>query len=98
MSALYPLRFAPIFRRYLWGGRKLGTLLGKPIGDGNDYAESWEVVDRAEDQSRITAGPLAGTTLGELVSSRGEELFGRHHPQARFPLLFKYLDCTKVLS
>ena len=32
MTPLYPLRFAPLFRRYLWGGRKLATLLGKDIG------------------------------------------------------------------
>jgi len=98
MSALYPLRFEPIFRRYLWGGRKLGTLLGKPIGDGDDYAESWEVVDRGDDQSRVAVGPLAGTSLDELVKNHGEELLGRHHPQSRFPLLFKFLDCEKVLS
>jgi mannose-6-phosphate isomerase len=98
MPTLYPLRFEPLFRRYLWGGRKLGTLLGKTIGEGNDYAESWEVVDRAGDQSRVVAGPLAGKTLGELVRTHGVELFGRHPPVPRFPLLLKFLDCEKTLS
>jgi mannose-6-phosphate isomerase len=98
MHPLYPLQFTPIFRRYVWGGRKLGTLLGKQIGQGNDYAESWELVDRGDDQSRIADGPLAGTTLQELCERRGPELFGRHHPQPRFPLLFKFLDCEKTLS
>lgn len=98
MPDLYPLRFEPLFRRYLWGGRKLGTLLGKPIGEGSDYAESWEVVDRDADQSRVASGPLAATTLGELVQKRGKALLGRHDPQARFPLLVKFLDCEKVLS
>ena len=74
MQPLYPLRFTPIFRRYVWGGRKLGTLLGKQIGQGNDYAESWELVDRGEDQSRVADGPLAGTTLGDLGADRGQEL------------------------
>ena len=95
---LYPLRFGPIFRRYLWGGRRLATVLGKSIGEGDDYAESWEIVDRGEDQSRLLAGPLAGKTLGELVGSHGEEIFGRHHPQKRFPLLFKLLDAHQKLS
>jgi mannose-6-phosphate isomerase len=95
---LYPLRFEPLFRHYLWGGRKLGKLLGKPIGEGNDYAESWEVVDRGADQSRVAEGPLAGTALSELVRSHGAALLGRHHPQARFPLLLKFLDCEKILS
>ncbi len=98
MSSLYPLRFRNLFRRYLWGGRRLETVLGKQLGDGQDYAESWEVVDHGEDQSVIADGPLAGTTLGELVARRGEELLGRHHPQSRFPLLFKFLDANRDLS
>ncbi len=32
MTSLGLLRFEPVFRRYLWGGRRLGTVLGKPIG------------------------------------------------------------------
>jgi mannose-6-phosphate isomerase len=97
-ARLYPLRFEPLFRRYLWGGRRLGTVLGKPIGEGADYAESWEVVDRAADQSRVAFGPLAGSTLGDLVRDRGEELLGKHHPQRRFPLLIKLLDAREKLS
>ena len=65
MSVLYPLRFHPILRRYLWGGRRLETL-GKSLGPGNDYAESWEIVDHGADQSMVAYGPLAGRTLGEL--------------------------------
>ncbi len=98
MSRLYPLRFQPILKRYLWGGRRLATALGKPLGEGNDYAESWEICDRDADQSVVAAGPLAGTTLGELMAKRGEELLGRHAPQPRFPLLFKFLDAQKTLS
>ncbi len=93
-----PLRFHPIFRRYLWGGRRLGTVLGKPIGHESDYAESWEIVDRGEDQSVVAYGPLAGKTLGELVRSDGKALLGRHYPQPRFPLLCKFLDAHVQLS
>jgi mannose-6-phosphate isomerase len=98
VTPLYPFRFHPLLRRYLWGGRRLGAELGKPIGEGDDYAESWEICDRGADQSVIAAGPLAGTTLGELVQTRGAELLGRHAPQSRFPLLFKFLDARKTLS
>jgi mannose-6-phosphate isomerase len=85
-------------RRYLWGGRRLGTLLGKALGEGDDYAESWEVCDRPDDQSRVARGPLAGVSLGELVRERADELLGRHAPLDRFPLLFKFLDAQKPLS
>lgn len=98
MPSLYPLRFEPILRRYLWGGRRLGTVLGKPIADGDDYAESWEVSDHGADRSVVANGPLAGTTLAELVARRGRELLGRHAPQARFPLLLKFLDAQETLS
>ena len=98
MPDLYPLEFQPLFRRYLWGGRRLATVLGKPLGDGEDYAESWEVVDHGDDQSIVASGPLKGRTLASLVASHGAELFGRHHPQTRFPLLFKFLDAHRNLS
>src|SRR5687768_16509815 len=91
MPSIYPFRFQPILRRYLWGGRRLAAF-GKSLGEGDDYAESWELCDLGADQSLVAAGPLAGTALGDLVRHRGEELLGRHHPQPRFPLLFKFLD------
>jgi mannose-6-phosphate isomerase len=38
---LYPLKFQPILKERLWGGTKLGTLLGKPI-TSDSTGESWE--------------------------------------------------------
>ncbi len=98
MSPLYPLRFRLLVKRYLWGNRGLATCLGKPLGPGNDYAESWEVCDHGADQSIIDQGPLAGTTLGELVRLRGAELLGRDYPLSSFPLLVKFLDAAQALS
>ncbi|HVU89564.1 MAG TPA: type I phosphomannose isomerase catalytic subunit [Pirellulales bacterium] len=98
MTPLYPLRFHPLLRHYMWGGEKLRTLLGKSFDDHATCAESWEICDRGADQSVVAAGPLAGTTLGELVITRGAELLGRHAPQPRFPLLFKFLDARLKLS
>ena len=98
MSKLYPLQFEPLFRRYIWGGRRLASVLGKPIGEGSDYAESWEIVDHGADQSVVASGALAGKTLHEIVSEHGGELFGRNAPQKTFPLLFKFLDAQRTLS
>jgi mannose-6-phosphate isomerase len=91
------LQFEPILREYVWGGRRL-TELGKPLGDGDHYAESWEVVDHGADQSIVTTHSLSGMTLHELVTKHGPALLGRQSPQAQFPLLFKYLDCQRTLS
>jgi mannose-6-phosphate isomerase len=98
MKVTTPLRFRPLLKRALWGGRRLGDVLRKPIGDENDYAESWEIVDHDQDQSVVVDGPWAGRTLGELTAEEGPALLGRHYPQARFPLLFKFLDCRTKLS
>ena len=98
MNANYPLRFQPVLRRYLWGGRRLETVLGKPLPPGDDYAESWELVDHGADQSVVTAGPLVGSSLGDLVRELGSAVLGRHAPQPQFPLLFKFLDAQKNLS
>jgi mannose-6-phosphate isomerase len=97
--ALYPLRFEPILKRLIWGGRRLATVLNKPLGDGDDFAESWEVADHAHGQSRVAAGPLAGATLNDLTRRRGDELLGPAiGPRDQFPLLVKYLDAHQVLS
>jgi mannose-6-phosphate isomerase len=93
-----PLRFNPLLKRLRWGGRRLGTVLGKPIGAGHDYAESWELCDHGADQSVVADGPLVGWSLGRLVQERGAELLGRHAGIRQFPLLFKYLDASDRLS
>jgi mannose-6-phosphate isomerase len=91
------LRFKPILREALWGGRRLAEL-GKPLGSGEHYSESWEIVDHGAEQSQVVGGPLAGATLHDLVKRHGASLFGRHQDRAQFPLLVKFLDCQKTLS
>ncbi len=97
--SLAPLRFEPILKRLIWGGRRLGSVLNKPIGPEADYAESWELSDHRNGQSEVAEGPLHGTSLQELVHSRGGELLGstlQHHQQ--FPILIKFIDAARVLS
>jgi mannose-6-phosphate isomerase len=98
MASLYPLRFDPILRQYIWGGRRLESSLSKHLGLGNDWAESWEICDHEQDQSIVQFGPLSGTTLAQLVGQYGIALLGRHAPQPRFPLLLKFLDAAQTLS
>ncbi|QEH33339.1 putative mannose-6-phosphate isomerase GmuF [Aquisphaera giovannonii] len=98
-TALYPLHFTPILRRLLWGGRRLGTVLGKPIGDGSDYAESWELADYKDAVSLVDEGPLAGTSLRDLIRDRPAELLGEGlRGLSQFPLLVKFIDAREDLS
>ncbi|MEL7499316.1 MAG: type I phosphomannose isomerase catalytic subunit [Planctomycetota bacterium] len=106
---MYPLRFRPIFRRYLWGGRRLATTLQKPIGE-HPAAESWEIVDHRDGQSVVAFGELDGRSLHDLVVEFDIDLVGRQTWQRindeslppnlrfRFPLLLKFLDASKNLS
>ena len=71
---LPPLVFEPLLKRIRWGGRRLGTHLRKPIGDGNDYAESWEIADHGQDNSRVLGGACTGTTLRQLMQTHPREL------------------------
>jgi mannose-6-phosphate isomerase len=96
---LYSLRFEPILRQLIWGGRRLGTVLHKAIGDGSDYAESWELSDYHDKVSVVREGALAGTTLRELIVARGTELLGAAlSPREQFPLLVKFIDANQALS
>lgn len=98
---MHPLLFTPIYRRYLWGDRRFATALGRELPPGNDYAESWELVDRPDrpgEESLVAHGPLAGRGLGTLVREQGHELLGKHAPRRSFPLLFKFLDASRDLS
>lgn len=96
---LYPLRFEPILKELIWGGRRLQTVLGKALGPGEHYAESWELADHRDDVSRVADGPLKGTALRDLIRQRGAEVLGPAlGGREQFPLLVKFLDAHQVLS
>ncbi len=95
---LPPLIFEPILKRIRWGGRRLGSLLQKPILDGTDYAESWEIADHTDGESRVAIGPLTGRTLSSLIRNYSSELLGRQAGATQFPLLIKFLDANDWLS
>ena len=98
---LYPFRFAPIYKDYLWGGARLRTRFGRTLPQ-EGIAESWEIVDRPQDESVVVNGPLRGRRLNEFVQHRCTDLFGTDfvacHNPSRFPLILKYLDARLPLS
>lgn len=104
----YPMRTEPFFRDYLWGGRNLATKLGKSLPSEGVWAESWEIIDHPEHQSRVTNGECSGMTLRQITEQSAEWLLGPDlvasagsavsGSTASLPLLLKYLDCQRVLS
>jgi mannose-6-phosphate isomerase len=94
-----PLRFKPILRPMVWGGRRLGELLGKELPDNQLYGEAWEVSDHPSHCTCIDVGPLAGASLRDLMTQHRRELLGLAAEQyAVFPWLVKHLDAHDWLS
>lgn len=99
--AIYPLTFTPVFRDYIWGGRNLEALFGRPLPPGI-VAESWEISAYPASPTRVEAGLWQGKTLLELVAVLGVDLVGANSRQmlsrGTFPLLVKLLDANLDLS
>lgn len=96
-DALYPLLFAPIYQDYLWGGTRIRERYGRAV-KFDRCAESWELCDRPEGQSIVRNGPLAGTSLSDLLRTQPTELMGAGFRGRTFPLLVKILDAKQTLS
>lgn len=95
------LLFEPLCMPRVWGGRTLEARLGRTLPPG-PVGESWELVDRAEANSKVESGPLRGISLHTLWTE-APHLFdlgleSRAKRPERFPLLIKLLDCRERLS
>lgn len=95
---LYPLLLDPIYQDYLWGGREIVTKYERSAPAQKRYAESWEICDRDEYNSKVHNGPLRGTTLRELLREYPYEMYGILQPPKKFPLLIKLIDAYQQLS
>lgn len=95
-----PITFSPLYMERVWGGRELERVYGRRLPDANTpFGESWEIVDRENEQSVVDSGPLAGLSLHDLWTMKRGEVFGaENHPAERFPLLIKVLDARADLS
>lgn len=92
---LYPMLLDPTLHLKVWGGRRLETVMHKPLPTNEPYGEAWEM----HDTSRVVNGALAGRTLGELLPMFGADLIGtQSDPAQGMPLLVKLLDATDWLS
>ena len=99
-SALYPLKFMPLYKNKIWGGNKIKEL-------GFDYdplpncGELWVLSGVEYNESIVTNGFLAENNLseileiymGELIGERNYEWFGND-----FPILIKLIDSADDLS
>ena len=93
------LLFKPIYKERIWGGQNLSKRLGRKVPALKSIGESWEIVDRLEDQSLVASGTYSGQSLNGLLKTHGEAILGpKYIPEAPFPILVKWLDCKETLS
>lgn len=99
-TALYPMKFMPLFKNKVWGGNKIKTL-------GFDYdplpncGELWALSSVEGNESIVSNGFLAENTInevleiymGDIVGERNYARFGN-----QFPLLIKLIDTCDKLS
>ncbi|MHC1702674.1 MAG: type I phosphomannose isomerase catalytic subunit [Tenuifilaceae bacterium] len=102
MNSLYPLKFEPIFKDYIWGGINLREKLNKVFPkDINRCAESWEISSVQDNISVVSNGFLAGNNLQEIIEIYmgdlvGDKVYKQYGDE--FPLLIKLIDATDDLS
>ena len=56
-------KFEPIYKERVWGGTGFSDKLNRVVPTNLNIGESWEIVDRNEDQSKVSAGKHKGMTL-----------------------------------
>ncbi|MEJ2113226.1 MAG: mannose-6-phosphate isomerase [Flavobacteriaceae bacterium] len=99
-SNLYPLKFTPILKDKIWGGKKLNSILNKE-SDSPNVGESWEISDVEGDVSIVYNGSLKGKSLKELLQTYQSDLIGHQNYRVfgnKFPLLIKFIDAKEDLS
>ncbi len=98
---LYPLKFSPILKEMIWGGKKLPQKLNVEVGEDVKIGENFAVSGLKNDQSVVSNGALAGKNMTELIDTYKEDLLGAKVYQQfgnNFPLLIKYIDANDDLS
>lgn len=99
-KSLYPLKFQPILKEKIWGGKKLHQQFGK-TSNSNSLGESWEISTVPNDVSVVANGYLKGTSLQTLLEEFQHQLLGEKNYKRfgnDFPLLIKFIDAKDDLS
>ena len=96
---LYPLKFRPIYKHYVWGGKKIANF--KNIKSAKTISESWELSSIEGNISVVANGFLAGNNLQEIIEIYMGDLVGERIYEKygiEFPVLLKFIDAAQPLS
>lgn len=100
-SALYPLKFYPLFKNKIWGGNKIMNDLGIDYSPLPNCGEMWILSGVDGNESMVENGFLAENNLNEVLEIYNADLVGEVN-YARFgnefPILIKIIDANDRLS
>lgn len=92
------LRFQPILKQTLWGGKRIATFKQFDCTNSN-IGESWELSGVAGNET--TCVTMGGKSLNTLVAEYKDRLVGKANYERfgnEFPLLIKFIDAHQDLS
>ncbi len=92
------LRFQPIMKQTLWGGKRIATFKQFDCTNSN-IGESWELSGVADNET--TCVTMGGKSLNTLVAEYKDRLVGKTNYECfgnEFPLLIKFIDAHQDLS
>jgi mannose-6-phosphate isomerase len=98
---LHPLKFNPILKEMLWGGKKIPSNLQIEVSADAKIGENYAVSGLPNDISLVNEGKLKGKNLAELIEKYKGQLIGEKVYATfgtKFPLLIKYIDANDDLS
>ena len=91
----YPLKFHPIAKERLWGGKRLAPFFS--LHSDETIGEVWTLSGHKNGTSICKNGPLAGQSLTHIVSQYPELYLGKTD-RSEFPLLIKFIHAEQDLS
>ena len=91
-------KFEPIYKERVWGGNMFARHLNRSVPRNSKLGESWDIVDRDCSVSKIVNSEEF-QSLRELIEKKPAETLGPGWASdMKFPILVKWLDCSKRLS
>lgn len=91
------IKFSPIYKNKIWGGRKLESLFRREIPDGT-IGESWELSVYGNEISVAENESIRGESFLNLLDKHSDTILGSSFKNKSFPLLIKIIDAKEKLS
>ena len=92
------VKLRPIFKDYIWGGRKLIDEYGMKC-DYDRASEAWVMSAHPDGQSIVANGRHEGMLFAKYIETVGRDILGwKCAPLKDFPILVKFIDARENLS